>query len=284
MHAVDHGSPHPGAERVLLVHGLGGSTVSWEPSSAMLADALQTQVTAIDLPGFGLTRLEGRPADLTHYRDLVIDMLDREGPAIIVGNSMGGAVAVAVGAERPDLVPSLVLVDPALPRPLRSLDGLGITARFGVLSVPRLGEWLIGYQSQWHGPIGMVDNTLRAITAYPERIDPTIRERLVQLSLARWEFEERVRSYLGAARSLVRYLARPMQRDLDRITAPTLVIHGSLDALVSIEFARAHVARRPDWTLIEIDDVGHIPHLEAPQRFVDAVVTWLAGGAQLRAS
>ena len=106
-----------GCPPILLVHGLGGSTVNWELVGGHFADALGTTVTAIDLPGFGRTRSEsGSPTFDVHAR-LLAAFLEARGPAVVVGNSMGGALGVALAASRPELVPGLVLVNAALPRP-----------------------------------------------------------------------------------------------------------------------------------------------------------------------
>ncbi|HKA92518.1 MAG TPA: alpha/beta fold hydrolase, partial [Acidimicrobiia bacterium] len=107
-----------GDAHVLLVHGLGGHTISWEPSAPGLADRLHATVTAVDLPGFGLTRVpRGRRATLGTHGRVLRSLLERWGPSIVAGNSMGGALGIGLAARRPDLVRALVLVDPALPHP-----------------------------------------------------------------------------------------------------------------------------------------------------------------------
>jgi 2-hydroxy-6-oxonona-2,4-dienedioate hydrolase len=62
---------------------------------------------------------------------------------------------------------------------------------------------------------------------------------------------------------------------VDRIGAPTLLIHGRGDRLVPLAGSQGLVRRKPDWTLDVFDDMGHVPQLEAPGRFVESVVRWL---------
>ena len=79
-----------GETRVLLVHGLGAHTLSWEPSAAGLAERLHATVTAVDLPGFGHTPLGGRSASLEGSGEL-LDRFLREvagSPVVLVGSSM----------------------------------------------------------------------------------------------------------------------------------------------------------------------------------------------------
>ena len=67
-------------------------------------------------------------------------------------------------------------------------------------------------------------------------------------------------------------------RDLiRRVRAGALIVHGRGDRLVRVEAARALVAERPDWRLEVLDDIGHVPQLEAPERFLALVEPWVAG-------
>jgi pimeloyl-ACP methyl ester carboxylesterase len=67
-----------------------------------------------------------------------------------------------------------------------------------------------------------------------------------------------------------------------RVRAPTLVIHGSLDELIPVAAARELVRRRPDWTLDVLEGVGHVPMMETPDLFLNALNAWstyrIAGG------
>src|SRR6516164_6917959 len=118
VHAVEWRSArgHPD-RRVLLLHGLGANTLSWEPIARPLADRLDAVVTAVDLAGFGRTRAPAGRALLGRQRQLVTRLLDRLGPSLLVGNSMGGSIGIGVTADRPEHVRGLVLVNPAVPHP-----------------------------------------------------------------------------------------------------------------------------------------------------------------------
>ena len=67
------------------------------------------------------------------------------------------------------------------------------------------------------------------------------------------------------------------------IRARALIVQGERDRLVRVEATRALAAARPDWRLEVLDDVGHVPQLEAPQRFLAVVEPWLAEHAAVRA-
>jgi pimeloyl-ACP methyl ester carboxylesterase len=273
VHAVDHGD---GQTRVLLVHGLGAHTLSWEPSAAGLAERLRATVTAVDLPGFGLTRLpRGRNATLGTHGRVLRAVLEQSGPSIVAGNSMGGALGVGLAARHPELVRALVLVDPALPRPAINLAQWSVMARLAPMMVPMVGAQFLAARGRLLGPERMVDDTLGWTVCDPARIDPALRRRLVELAQKRRSFPEATAAYADSARSLFWYLTRRMRADEARVACPTLIVHGDRDRLVPAAAARALAARRPDFALELIDDCGHTPQLEVPEEFLAAAVPWL---------
>ena len=260
---------------VLLVHGLGGSTTNWLSVGPELAARLGTRVTAVDLAGFGRTRADGRPASLgTNGRLLEAFARDR-GPFVVMGNSMGGALAVGLAARHPELVTALVLVNPAVPRPRRNRRNVVRAARFAAMGVPQLGRPIMEGRARALGPTRLVDQTLRVVMHRTDRLDPAVRAEMVLQAEERVGYPESSRAYAEAAGSLFRYLAQPMVDDLAAVHAPTLLIHGTQDRLVPVSFARAVAGRRPDWQLEVYDDCGHVPMLEHPERFIDTVAAWL---------
>jgi pimeloyl-ACP methyl ester carboxylesterase len=278
VHAVDWGDPDR-EQRILLLHGLGASTLSWEPVGGPLATALDATVTAVDLPGFGRTRLsDGRRATVGANGRLVATLLRKPtAPAVVFGNSMGGAIGVGLAARHPDLVRALVLVDPALPQRGARLPPWQLVARMAPLMVPQLGGRVIGLRARRLGPAGIVDSTLEWSVAHPERVDRALRERLIALATERSTFPEVPAAYADAARSLFFYFQSGMAGDLARVKCPTLIVHGALDRLVPVSAARGVAARHSEFALEVIEDCGHAPQLELPDRFLELVTPWLAG-------
>ena len=96
---------------------------------------------------------------------------------------------------------------------------------------------------------------------------------MVALVRARRAFPEASHTYAAATRSLFSYAGDPggMARDIERTIPPTKIIHGRDDRLIPVALAEAAIRRRPDWRLAVLDRCGHMPQLEAPDRFVAAV-------------
>src|SRR6266704_1878725 len=133
VHFADFGGAGP---TMVLVHGLGGSHLNWAAVGSALA--ARARVLAPDLAGFGRTPLAGRAATVQANRRLLDRFLDAvgDGPAILVGNSMGGLIAMLEAARRPAKVAGLVLVGPAQPRPSRTLVDPIVALTFAAYALP----------------------------------------------------------------------------------------------------------------------------------------------------
>jgi pimeloyl-ACP methyl ester carboxylesterase len=265
--------------RVLLVHGLGANTLSWEPIGQPLADGLGATVTAIDLIGFGRTRAPGRPATIATNRSLVTAVLEELGPSMIIGNSMGAAIGIGVTARRPDLVTHLVMVNPALPHLRPGMRDLVRLARFAPVMWAPIGRQFVGTRARLLGPERLVDASLQWSLHDPSRLDPDLRLRLVALAAERYEYPEAPLAYAEAARSMLLYLSRGLHDDL-AVAAPqrpTLLLFGEHDRLVNVDAARDAAAMHDDVELQVLEGVGHAPQLEDPERLVRVLADWLDG-------
>lgn len=262
--------------RVLLVHGLAGCTIEWELVGQSLADALSTDVIAVDLPGFGRTRLPRGQSGIPLHTRAVTAVLREVGPAAVVANSMGAVVSMAVAAEAPALVEALVLVDPALLTrggPAGRARAVRV-ARYAIALAPGLGPVVIRGRRRRAGSTGYVDQRLAVIVADPARVPPEVRGRLVAQAEERAGFAESARCYSTSVRSIVTG-ARAAWAAVPRVVAPTLVVHGRHDALVPVAMIERLRALRPDWDYEIFEDAGHQPYLEIPDEFVSTVAPWI---------
>ena len=122
-----------GPTLVVLISGLGDATLTWAPILAELARSCR--VVAYDRPGMGASPpVEGRRS-LERMALEVLDLVEsfQEGPAVLVGHSLGGLIAVESYRRRPDLIAGLVLIDSADP---------AILARRGLVVLQRFAIWV----------------------------------------------------------------------------------------------------------------------------------------------
>jgi pimeloyl-ACP methyl ester carboxylesterase len=274
VHYVDFGGS---GRPIVLVHGLGGSHLNWLPVGRPLA--AHGRVLAIDLAGHGRTLSLGRSASVGANRRLLGRFLEAvaRAPAVLVGNSMGGYLSMAEAAAEPDKVASLVLVDPAVPNTrIRSWDPY-VIALFAAYALPGTGGALMRWRAR-RGPEQLVRDTLALCCVDASRVPREAFRAHVELARERMGQGRVVgRDFLVAQRSLMARLIR-RRRFYDMVAgirARALIVQGGSDRLVRVEAARALAAARPDWRFEVLEGVGHVPQLEAPERFLAAVEPWL---------
>jgi len=248
---------------VLLMHGLGATKGSFLPTLAALAPAFRA--IALDLPGFGDSYKPLQAAyHARFFAGAIVDVLDAlEIERVhLVGNSLGGRIALEVGLRYPDRVGRLVLLAPSLAwRRARPWAPLVRALR------PELG--LVQVTPRW------------AVEAVVHRILPTASSNWVRAGA-----DEFLRAYLtprgrvafyAAARQI--YLEEPhgakgFWTRLAHLQPSALFVWGKQDWLVPIGFA-AHVREvLPAAHHLELD-CGHVPQLERPAETHDAMAGFL---------
>jgi len=268
----------PSDTAFVLVHGLGASHLSW----VQVAEGLSGlgRVIAVDLPGFGASPLAGRGAGLMDQRRALSDVIRWvDAPRVVLcGNSMGGAISILHAAVEPSTVGGIVLTNSVFPWKLRAVPHPLVIASFGVYATPRLGEGVVAWRVRDMDPEQMVRLSLRVLAADARSIPHDVVRLLVDLTRERQNDPDVTRSFIDGARSMLRLGRRPQvsRRALDNVTCPVLVLHGRRDRLVPVAFAEAELARHPGWRGRFFRDLGHIPQMEAPGRWLAEVADWFA--------
>ena len=278
VHYLDFGGPANGPV-LIAVHGLGGAAVNWSAIAPLLTK--RYRLLALDLAGHGLTKSGGRGTDVTSNRLLLHRFIElvSTGPVILVGNSMGGMIALIEAGAAPEMVAGLILVDPALPlTPVRP-DPL-VTAVFAVSAAPVLGP-LILRQRRFMRVEAVVAQTLALCCVDPSRVPEDIVAMHVEVARQRHAMAGDGRDLAHAARSVVENAGflrgQGYRRAIREITCPVLVVHGERDRLVPVAAARSAVKAHPAWQLDVLPGVGHVPQLEDPAHTAAAFTAWLTG-------
>jgi pimeloyl-ACP methyl ester carboxylesterase len=250
---------------VLCVHGMSGSATNWTDLMAELAPDFDC--AAVDLPGSGSS---APPAKRSGYSIKalaatvirLIESLER-GPVHLVGNSMGGAVSIRVAAARPDLVQTLTLISPVLPdrRPHPA------TLHFPVLTLPFIGQRLIRFWSRVPAE-NRVAGVYRACSYDPELLHPDRFAQEVAMLRARDGLGYDPATLVGAARTLVGETLSPrpfsLWRAVEQITAPTLVLFGGRDRLMSPALAVPAARAFRNARVEVLADTGHLAQMQRP--------------------
>jgi len=234
IHALEFGA---GAEALLLLHGLSGSSRWWARNIAGLSK--DRRVIVPDLIGFGRSRLVGRLPAIEQVAVLIAGFLRtvHSGPIAVAGHSMGGQIGVHLAIQAPDLVTRLILIDAAgIPRRITPRTLLRFAAEVAPL-------W------RWGDPTFLPTIAADAWTAGP-------------------------RVLLRAIHNILQDDVRPL---LPALELPTLVIWGERDTLIPLGDAWEFRRRIPNSRLAVLRGAAHNPMVDRPADFNRLVLRFLDG-------
>lgn len=234
------------AQTILLIHGFGADKSNWPRFARFLTK--DYHVIAVDLPGFGDS---SKPANISYdvgtQAERLADFMREQGIGRfhVVGNSMGGHIAALLAARHPQEVLSVALFDNA-----------GVTA-------PHQSELFERLLKGGDNPL-----VLRSVDDFPALLDfvfvqkpplpARLRDYLAERSLERSAFNGMVFQQLRE-----RYI--PLEPELPKITAPTLLLWGDRDRVLdvsSIEVMKP-LLKKPSVAILR--DCGHVPMIERPE-------------------
>jgi pimeloyl-ACP methyl ester carboxylesterase len=276
FHVVEAGT----GPLVLLLHGFPETWYGWRHQLPALAEAGYRAV-AVDLRGYGASDKPPRGYD-GYTMSADIDGLIRalgERHADLIGHDLGGLLAWMTTAFHPARVRHLVVLDAA--HPLRLRTGLFSDPR-GQLSASRhlLAFQLPRYEhvltrddarlaadllTDWAGPGWRSSPGFAAYRRFCRDAIQIPQAAFCALEAYRWVFR-------GALRPSGRRFVKLMQQP---ISNPTLQLHGGLDTAVLPRTAQGsgrYVTGRYEWRLL--DDIGHFPHQEIPERVTSEILRW----------
>ena len=270
LHLSAYVAGDPDAPVLLLLHGLGGSKVSWLPVVPALASRYRLVIP--DLPGHGRSDKPRTSYPLRYHARaarLVLDAMGAE-RAAVAGNSLGGRVAIELALRSPGRVAALLLLDPAIPgfrvRPLLGLARV-VPSELGRIPFPLRERWMQRYVRRLFG-----DPSVLPEEGYLAAADDFIR--IYRDPAARMAF-------FDTLRHLVTESPRRFWGLMRRVRVPALVVWGTADRLVPVRLATRLAEALPVAETVLLDGVGHVPQFEAPDdvvreaiRFLDGVDPW----------
>ncbi|WP_017303422.1 alpha/beta fold hydrolase [Spirulina subsalsa] len=264
-------SPEP---PILLIHGFGAALEHWRHNIPILSQ--NRTVYALDLLGFGASR----KATPTYTVELWVEQIYefwqtfiRE-PIVLVGNSLGSLVCLVAAAHHPEMLKGVVLLNipdvsvrqemlPPWVRPIvNRIEGV-----FG--SPPLLVPIFQLLRRRF---------TIRrwATLAYPHR--EAITDELVEILAAPAYDQGAAATFCALFQSIRQPEFSPRLLDLfPQISRPILLIWGTQDCMVPFRLSQRFRQKNPHLTFVPLENVGHCPHDEVPERFHQVLLPWLDG-------
>ena len=248
IHIWTEGTDDVGKTPIILIHGFTASLYTWRFNIEELGR--EFPVYALDLPGFGFS---DKPLNfdysLSGYADFIVAFMDEMGikKAVLVGNSMGGGIAIKTFSKYPERVEGLVLID-ALAYP-----GAGMIFGFKLMKHPVIGKIMMSMSYRfvikhlilpgiYYDKDFITDDV---IDSYYD-VYKTENARKVP----RWVSREIIRSY------------PIIEEEIKGISVPTLIIWGEDDHLIPEKNATYFARDITDSQLEIIPKAGHMPHEE----------------------
>lgn len=242
---------HGAGDAVVMIHGLGGTSNTFQPLMAALSGY---RVIRPDMPGAGRSALPAEPLSISGHADAVLGLLRSLGiaRAHFVGHSMGTLVCQHLAVTAPDRVASMVLFG-ALTEPTEAAR-TGLRARAG--------------QARADGMAGIADQICAATLAPGSRDGNPAAVAFVRESILRQPQE-------GYARNC-EALAAAGAADWSKIAAPVLLVTGDADPVAPVSMAQVLADRIAGASLSVLDRCGHWVTLEAPQASARKMAEFLA--------
>jgi pimeloyl-ACP methyl ester carboxylesterase len=254
---VDEGA---GDDVVVLLHPMASTLKVWRPTIAALR--ARHRVIAVDLPGHGKS---AKPRSFRYHPEsfarVVHRLLDhlRVGRVTLVGNSNGGATALALTLRHPERVRRLVLVDSAGAGGHTELQREIVHSTFRERNLKTIVPWFLRL-------------TVRVLmfaerNSYTdEYVEDFVRQRQAV------EFDDWAAAQVRVVHAVMAWDASPR---LGRVRAPTLIVHGERDRAVSRAVSERFARAIPGARLVVLKGVGHMPEVEAPAAFNREVEAFL---------
>ena len=255
----------------MYLHGLGGASTNWTDLMGLLQG--EVEGWAPDLNGFGQSPppRDGDYSPLGHAKAVAEFIEQGLGgrPVHLLGNSLGGAVALQLAARRPDLVQSLALVSPALPdvRPNRT------NFLLPVMAIPGLGETLSARTAKMD-VAQRVQMTFKNCFADPSCVPQQRVDEAIAAATAYGALPYANDAFLQSLRGLLKtYLDSGPRRPwklAELVECKSLLIYGRQDQLVNAHGALKSTKHFKHAQVIVIPNSGHVSQLEHPDMVAEA--------------
>ena len=254
-----------GLSSVILLHGIGGHVENWTDNITALAQFCR--VYALDIIGFGRTDKPQEKLSIAHVTEFVHEFMIAQNidRTALVGESMGGGIALKLALQYPRQVEKLVLADSA---------GLGreVALFLRMMSLPIFGE--LASRPSRNGSAQFL-----ALRWHDQNL---ITEQRIEEHYQMASLPGAQRCFLSVLRSMCNVWGpksenlRPIFDHLGEIDIPTLVLWGAEDRILPVAHAHQAVQRLPNARLHIFDPCGHVPNIECAQEFNALVADFLS--------
>ena len=239
------------SKSVVLVHGLGASAERWEYVIPYLSK--KYHVIAPDLIGFGYSDKPSVDYTPELFSKFLSDFLNTIGlsKASLVGSSLGGQIVAEYASTQNKIIEKIVLVSPS---------------GFMNHSTPTLDAYIMA---------ALYPNQDAARTAFQMMAAPNIQvdNRIIENFVQRMALPNAKMAFMSTVLALRN--SADMEKKLESINVPTLIIWGKHDSLVPIKYSKEFISSIRNCQFVTMEECGHTPFVEEPEKFSKILLDFL---------
>lgn len=263
---------------LILLHGFGAAIEHWRHNIPILSQ--NHRVYAVDLLGFGGSRKVQVPYTVNLWVEQIHDFWQTfiNRPVVLVGNSIGSLVSMALAGKYPEMVARLVML--SLPDVSRRREMIAdwllniVTPIENFFTSPWLLKPIFYYLRR--------PQVLKKWTGIAYEDKKAVSEELVQIIAAPTLDEGAAEAFISLAQAVNHpEYCPPAKLILPRLEIPILLCWGKQDRMVPVQLAPGFVSLNPRIKYVEFDRAGHCLQDECPDRFNPILLEWLESVAVL---
>lgn len=247
---------------VVLVHGFSVPLYIWDGTYEALVTA-GCRVLRYDLFGRGWSDRPFGRYDLAMFERQLKELLDAllpGQPVGLCGLSMGGLIVAGFGANNPQRVSRMALIDPAgFP--------LGYSWAYRLAKIPGLGELALS--------ILRSPDLERSIAS--DFFDPQLVQRFIERYRPQMQYKGFRRGILSTLRSGILEDGLPLYESVGQLNLPAFLIWGRDDQTVPFKYHHDVLAAIPGAAFFPVESAGHLPQVEQPMQVNSALTTFFSG-------
>ena len=257
---------------LILLHGFGAAIEHWRHNIPILSQ--NHRVYAVDLLGFGGSRKVQVPYTVNLWVEQIHDFWQTfmNRPVVLVGNSIGSLVSMALAGKYPEMVAGLVMI--SLPDVSRRREMIAnwlldiVTPIENFFTSPWLLKPIFYYLRR--------PQVLKKWTGIAYEDKKAVSEELVQIIAAPTLDEGAAEAFISLAQAVNHpEYCPPAKLILPRLEIPILLCWGKQDRMVPVQLAQGFVSLNPRIKYVEFEQAGHCLQHECPDRFNPILLEWL---------
>lgn len=247
---------------LILLHGMSSSLNTWDSVATLLS--AKRRVISLDLPGFGLTGPSPENTYNFDYYSMFIDSFTSRlalNKFILVGNSMGGAIAWNYSLHNPKQLSKLILID-AAGYPKKDESG---SLGFKIAAMPVINNLLL-----FITPKALIRKSLESVYYDQARVTDAQVTRFHDIAIREGNRSAALQIFKGS------FGTTKNKGDIRQVQTPTLVLWGDKDNLISVENAKRFNQDIKDSKVEIYPNVGHVPMEEVPLKVANSILSFVS--------